>query len=87
MLTGEDKKFYQLSKKFNSVNTLLVSTKGFTKDDLSKLEKIKIELSSHAKISINIQQNKKRFQDYKRKYQMYLNNLSYMNSRDSYIAI
>ena len=36
MLTGEDKKFYQLSEKFSYVKTFLVATNGLDKKDLKK---------------------------------------------------
>lgn len=41
MLTGEDKVFYHMSQKFDYAKTLLVSTKGFSKEDLKTFLKIK----------------------------------------------
>ena len=80
MLTGEDKKLYQLSEKFSYVKTFLVATKGFEKKDLKRLQTLQKELSSNPKISINNQLNNKKFQKFKQKYTFYLNDLSYENS-------
>ena len=82
MLTGEDKKFYQLSEKFSYVKTFLVSVEGFEKKDLTKLKQIQKELSTHPEISINNQINNRDFQKYKKKYNLYLNELNYKNSKD-----
>ncbi len=80
MLTGEDKKFYQLSEKFSYVKTFLVSVEGFEKKDLKKLKEIKKKLSKHPEITINNQINNKQFQQFKKTYNLYLNDLNYESS-------
>jgi hypothetical protein len=80
MLTGEDKKFYKLSEELGFVKTLLVGVKGFKKEDLQKLQKIKKELSSHQEIRINNQLNNKKLKEFKKTYNIYLNNLKYNSS-------
>ncbi|HIP11394.1 MAG TPA: hypothetical protein EYG73_01620 [Arcobacter sp.] len=80
MLTGEDKVFYHMSQKFDYAKTLLVSTKGFSKEDLKTFLKLKKELSSHSQISITNQLNNQKFQDYKEQYKMYFNDLKYKNN-------
>ena len=82
MLTGEDKKFYKLSEKFSYVKTFLVATKGLSKDDLSKLIKIKNELLKNKDIKQNNKINNQFFKDYKNKYQFYLNDLNYRNANE-----
>ena len=79
MLTGEDKKFYELSEKFSYVKTFLVSVKGTSKKDLKKLNKIKKNLSSHPEIKINNQLNNKKLKKFKKEYSLYLNKLNYIN--------
>ena len=78
MLTGEDKKFYELSEKFSYVKTFLVSVKGTDKKDLKKLIKIKKELSLHPEIKINNQINNKKLKKFKKEYSLYLNKLNYL---------
>ena len=82
MLTGADKKYYQLSEKLSFVKTFLVAVEGFSKEDLKKLQKIKKELLLNSEITINNQLNNKNFQEYKKTYKLYLNKLKYKNSND-----
>ena len=82
ILSDEDRKSHQLSKKFNYGKTFLVSVKGFEKNNLKKLNKIKKELSSHPEIFIKNQLNNKKLKEFKQKYSLYLNNLNYSNSSD-----
>jgi hypothetical protein len=82
MLTGEDKKFYDLSEKMGFIKTFLVSTKGFEKDDLKRFLKLKKELSNHPQITINNQLNNKKYQEFRKKYSLYLNGLRYKNSNN-----
>ena len=82
MLTGEDKKFYNLSEKFSYVKTFFVTVKGFEKEDLAKLHKIKQELSNHDLITVNNRLNNKSYQEFKKKYRYYINDLNYKKSED-----
>jgi len=82
MLTGEDKKYYQLSEKLSFVKTFLVAVDGFSREDLKKLHEIKKELSAHSEMTINNQLNNKNFQEYKKTYKIYLNDLKYKSSDD-----
>ena len=82
MLTGENKVFYNMSQKFDYSKTLLISKKGFSKEDLKEFLKLKKELSSHPLISFNNQLNNKNYQEYKKQYKMYLNEIKYKNSID-----
>lgn len=82
MLTGEDKKYYKLSEQLSFVKTFLVAVEGFKKEDLKKLQKIKEELSAHQEITINNQLNNKSFQEFKKTYKLYLNNLKYKSANE-----
>ena len=82
MLTGQDKKLYEVSEKFSYVRTFLVAVKGFEKDDLKKLSKITNELIKNDEIELNNQLNNKSYKEYKNKYKIYLNDLNYLNNND-----
>jgi len=77
MLTGEDKKFYNISEKFSYVKTFLVAVEGLETKDLKKLKKIKDELSANSEIEVNNQLNNKKYQEFKEQYKLYLNDLNY----------
>lgn len=82
MLTGEDKKFYDISEKFSYVKTFLVAVEGLENDDLKKLKKIKEELLANSEIEVNNQLNNKKYQEFKQKYKLYLNELNYKNGSE-----
>lgn len=82
MLTGEDKKYYKLTEKFNYVNTLWVSVKGFEQKDLKKLDQLKQELDSNPKIKKYDQINNKQYQEFKSTYKFYLNDFNYKEHSD-----
>ncbi|MEA3498273.1 MAG: hypothetical protein U9R16_04355 [Campylobacterota bacterium] len=80
MLTGEDKKFYNLAEKLGFIKTFLVAVDGFDKDDLKKIKEIKQLLAEHPEITINNQLNNKNFQEFKMRYNLYLNSLKYSSN-------
>jgi len=80
MLTGEDKVFYNISQKFDYSKTLLIAKEGLGKKDLKQFLSLKKELSAHPLISLNNQLNNKSYQEYKKQYKMYFNNIKYKNS-------
>jgi predicted RND superfamily exporter protein len=82
MLTGEDKEIFDISQTFNFTKSLLVAVKGFDKESLKKLNKLKKELSSNPNIEINNQLNNKNLSNFKQQYSFYLNELNYLNAKN-----
>ncbi len=77
MLTGDDKKFYNISEKLGFMKTFLVAVEGFEQKDLEKLHKIKKLLKNHPEITINNQLNNKNLQKFKKQYNLYINDFKY----------
>ena len=87
MLTGKDKKLYQISEKFNYVKTLLIAVKGTSKKDLMKLNQIKQKLLNNNEIITNNQLNNEAYKQYKIKYKIYLNKLNTKNITSDNIKV
>lgn len=82
-LLGEnDKKFYQLSQKFNNASTLLVAIEGYDNHKRSELNKLKSELLLISEITSENRFNNKKLQEFKKRYQFYLNDFNYKHSGD-----
>ena len=82
LLGDNDKKFYQLSQKFNNSTTLFLSIKGYDKKKQLELKSLKNELLLIPEITTVNSFNNKKLQEFKKKYQFYLNDFNYKNNHD-----
>lgn len=82
LLGANDKKFYQLSQKFNNSSTLLLATEGYDKSKRSELNNLKLELLQIPEVTSKNKFNNKNLQEFKKRYQFYLNDFNYKHSGD-----
>ena len=80
LLSGNEKKLYDISSNFKKSDTLFIAVKGFKKENLNTLKEIEKELLSLNQIKSIVNQNNTNYEKYKEKYNFYLNNFNYNKS-------
>ena len=82
LLGDNDKKFYQLSQNFNNSTTLLLAIEGYDKNKQLELKQLKKELLLIPEITTVNRFNNNKLQEFKKKYQFYLNDFNYRYGDD-----